>query len=289
MVCAPQTDRGSLTGEEAKGKEGKTMVREFVTELYRRDKLLAVVGWMNLALFVILLCIAPFDSRTVMGINPWIKPMKFAFSIAVYVWTVGWFLSYLPGPRWALRTVSRGASVAMLTEIACIVLQAARGTTSHYNVATPFDGAIFSTMGSMILANAFVAALLLVLFLIQPVGVNRVYLWGIRLGLLLLLLGNVEGFGMIRHGAHTVGLPDGGPGLPLVNWSTRAGDLRIAHLLALHAFQILPLAAYGLSRWKIDIPANRQLAYFFPFALAYLGVTALLFLQAVQGHPLIAL
>ncbi len=265
------------------------MVREFLTEIYRRDKLLAVVGWMNLALLVILLCIAPFDHRSVMGINPWIKPMKFAFSIAVYVWTVAWFLRYLPGPRWALRTVSWGATVAMLTEIACIVLQAARGTTSHYNVATPFDSAIFSTMGFMILANTVVAALLLALFLIQRVEVNPVYLWGIRLGLLLLLLGSAEGFGMILHGAHTVGLPDGGAGLPLINWSTRAGDLRIAHLLALHAFQILPLAAYGLSRRKMNIPASRQFAYFFTFALAYLAVAALLLLLAVHGHPLIAL
>jgi hypothetical protein len=264
------------------------MVREFVTELCRRDKLLAIVGGINLALFVILLCIAPLDSRMVLGINPWIKPSKFALSIVIYAWTVAWFLKYLPGPRWALRTVSWGVSAAILSEIACITLQAARGTTSHYNAATTFDLAVSAIMFFMILVNTLLVTLLLSLFLMQRVELNRVYLWGIRLGMVFLLLASAEGFGMVWHKAHTVGLYDGGPGLPLVNWSTRTGDLRIAHLLGLHAFQILPLAAYGLSRWKNDIPASRRLGYFFAFALAYLSVTALLLLQAVHGHPLLA-
>jgi len=265
------------------------MIREFIAEIFRRDRLLGVVGGANLALFGLMLCIAPFDTRTVMGINPWIKPMKFAFSIAVYVWTVAWFLKYLRGPRWALRMVSWGVSGAMVVEIACITVQAARGTTSHYNVATPFNAAIFGLMGGMIVVNTLLAVLLLSLFVIQRVDVDCVYLWGIRLGLVLLLLGSAEGMGMILHGAHTVGMPDGGPGLPLVNWSTQAGDLRSAHLLGLHAFQILPLAAYGLARRKIASANGRRLAFFFAFALAYLGVTILLFLQAVHGHALVRL
>lgn len=264
-------------------------MRDFFAEIYRRDRVLALVGWLNVGLFAVMLAIAPFDHRVVMGINPWIKPMKFAFSIAVYLWTLAWFVVYLPGPRWAVRIVRWGASIAMIAEIICITTQAARGTTSHYNVSTPFNFFVFQVMAVMILVNTLVAALVLFLFSAQRTALPSAYLWGIRLGLLLLLLGSTEGMVMILRYAHTVGLPDGGPGLPLVNWSTKVGDLRIAHLLGLHAAQILPLAGFAISRWKPQLSAARQMTLLFAFAAVYTAAGIAFFLQALHGRPLIAL
>ena len=171
----------------------------------------------------------------------------------------------------------------------CIILQAARGTTSHFNVKTAFDGAVFSTMGLMIAINTMLVLLALVLFFGRTAPLPRAFLWGIRLGLLLFFLASIEGMAMIAQMAHTVGQPDGGPGLPVVNWSTRAGDLRVAHFLGFHALQILPLFGYWLSRPRKQLPQQRQMAYLLIVAALYTSAGVLLFLQAMSGRPLISL
>src|SRR5262249_4951115 len=151
---------------------------------------------------------------------------------------------------------SWGISICMLTEIACIAAQAARGTTSHYNVTTPLDAAIFSTMGGMIASNSVFALVLLILFFVRTLEVPRSYLWGIRAGLVIFLAPSGIGGVMIAHGSHSVGVKGGGPGLPIVNWSTEGGDLRAAHFLGLHALQALPIIAFRISRhrsWTVTL------------------------------------
>ena len=262
--------------------------REFFGELYRRDRVLALTGWGTAALFVALLAVAPFDSRTVTGLNPWVKPLKFCLSITAYVWTLAWFLGHLR-TRWT-RLVGWGTSLVFVVEMACIVSQAARGVASHFNVATPYDDAVFSLMGMMIAFNTLLAALTLGLFFTRLRGpLAPAYLWGIRAGLVLFILGSLEGAVMGMNMAHTVGAPDGGPGLPFVNWSTRAGDLRVAHFLSFHALQLLPLAGYALSVYKSDWPRQRQVACVLALALLYAAGVALVFLRALGGRPLLSL
>lgn len=130
----------------------------------------------------------------------------------------------------------------------------------------------------------------LFLVLLQPLpALPPAYRWGIRIGVLLLLLGSGAGAIMIRNMAHTVGAPDGGPGLPLLNWSTRAGDLRAAHLLALHGLQVIPLVGWAISRWWKTAPVARQLAALGLVTLVYAALTFALFRQALAGRPVISL
>ena len=261
-------------------------MRALLAEIRRRDALLWGVGWLHVGLLALMLVAALLDSRQVLGINPWIKPMKFASSITLYVWTVAWLLGDVRGARGARRTVSVTVAVSMVVEIACIALQSARGTPSHFNDRTPFDGAVFSLMGTMIALNTLAALVLLVLLLVRAADRPRVYLWGARLGLLVFLGGSGVGQMMVGNGAHAVAVPDGGPGLPLVNWSTEGGDLRAAHMIGLHALQVLLLVGYALSRTRAGLGERARLAALLAFAAVYAAVGHFLLYQALSGRPL---
>jgi len=255
--------------------------------LYQSNRILTLTGGFHWLLVVVLLLIYPFDSRTILGISPWIKPIKFSVSIAIYVWTLAWYMRYLVDRARAVRIISCGVAISMLTEIACIVMQSARGTTSHFNGATTFDAAVFILMGVMIGLNAMLVVWVLVLFCKRGLRIPPAYAWGIRCGLLLFLLASVEGGIMIGNHAHTVGAPDGGPGLPLINWSREHGDLRVAHFLGMHALQILPFAGYLLGRSRRG--ESQQVRYVLGLAFLYLVATLVLFWMAMQGRPLVAL
>ncbi|MBD0260347.1 MAG: hypothetical protein ICV83_31915, partial [Cytophagales bacterium] len=114
---------------------------DFWTELAGRNRPLAYGGLAFLAMALVAAVLIPFDNRTVMGINPWIKPLKFDLSVAVYLWTLGWLLHALADRFPAsVRWISWGVLVCMVVEILCVKVQAARGVASHFNVATPLDG-----------------------------------------------------------------------------------------------------------------------------------------------------
>jgi hypothetical protein len=253
-------------------------------QLYESNPVLAVIGWMHWILAVALMLGVAFDSRTILGINPWIKPVKFSISIAIYVWTLAWFLRYLTGRTRAVRIISWVVAMTMVAEIIGITLQSARGVPSHFNMATPLDAAIFSAMGAVIGVNTVMIVWVCVLFFVDHPDLPLAYLWGIRFGLLLFLLAAAEGVFMVIHGSHTVCAPDGGAGLPFVNWSRAHGDLRVAHFAGMHALQVLPLFGYWMGR--SGRPEAAQVSYTSGVFFVYLGGMVLLFWIAWLGHPM---
>jgi len=262
------------------------MRRSVAGELYRRNPLLTLVGWLHVVLLLATIVGLATDDRVVMGVNAWLKPMKFMFSIVIYLWTIAWFSKYVRRPRWLLATVSVVIALTMVIESSCLLLQAARGTTSHYNTATDFDAAIFQTMGIMIGINMFTAVVILLMFARPAARLHPVYLWSIRAGFVSFLAGGLIGSVMISNGAHTFGVSDGGPGLPFLNWSTVGGDLRIAHGLALHALQILPLTGYAISGWSA-VPRMMMKFVLLALIVALYGAAVFaLYGQAIEGQPL---
>jgi hypothetical protein len=91
-------------------------------------------------------------------------------------------------------------------------------------------------------------------------------------------------------GAHSRGVADGGPGLPLVGWSTTGGDLRVGHFVGLHAMQVLPLLAFLLTRPAAlrRFSTRQRTLLVWTAGLGYLVLTLLTTWQALRGQPLIA-
>ena len=272
------------------------------TRLWRTDPLLVGTGVFLAALAVPFGLGLLLDPRIITGAPAWLKPLKFAVSTAIYAFTLAWVFTYLPDWPRTRRVVGAGTAAAFVLEVAMIGGQAWRGTTSHFNVATPFDAAVFGVMGLVIVLQTLLAVALAVALWRQPFA-DPALGWALRLGVIVTVLGAFTGGLMTRptsaqianahathqmplSGAHTVGAPDGGPGLPLTGWSTRHGDVRVPHFIGLHAWQALPLFVVLVLRHGRD---RTRTALAITAAGAYAAVFVGLLVQALRGLPVLPL
>jgi hypothetical protein len=233
-----------------------------------------------------------FDDRILTGVPIWLKPFKFAVSFVFYAWTLAWILAILPRRS---RAAERAGVVILgvaVVELAVIVTQVIRGTTSHYNVSTPLNETLWNLMGPSIMVLFFAQVVIAVVALRQRIP-DRPAAFAIRLGLGISLLGMAIAFIMTSQvtdsgliGAHSVGVPDGGPSMPVTGWSTTGGDLRISHFVGLHALQAIPLLAFGLARWTRFADTVRARLVLIGGS-AYAVLVLLLTWQALRAQPLL--
>lgn len=122
-------------------------IQRWLSLLWTSNRPLTFVGLLMVCDLGACLITMIFDSRQITGINAWIKPAKFALSSAVTCFSLAWIANYLvdwPKIRaWSGRVFA--ASIAL--EIVLIDLQAACGTSSHFNMAGTIDRVAFITIG----------------------------------------------------------------------------------------------------------------------------------------------
>jgi hypothetical protein len=271
--------------------------------LWRTERVLAGTAVLMLPFLALSLAGLALDPRTITGAPAWLKPAKFAVSIALFTVTLAWIFTHLPAWPRMRRMVGYVTSATFLSEMAIISLQVWRGTTSHFNVGTPLDTALWIAMGSAIAIQTLASVVVAYALWRQAFG-DRALGWALRLGLTISILGASTGGLMTRPtesqleearsegrmavaGAHTVGAPDGGPGLPGTGWSVTQGDLRVPHFVGLHAMQILPLLALWLSSRRF--PDTARLRLVLTAGFSYGALFGILLWQALRGdsmaHP----
>jgi hypothetical protein len=270
--------------------------------LFAASPALTILGFVMAADLVLTLCGLVVDRRVITGAPAWLKPAKFALSTMIAAWSFAFCIaSTTIWPR-VTRALDIALAVGLAIEIVLIDMQAARGTASHFNLATPFDEAVFAVMGVSILC-VWLGMLLLTIVLFRQPYASPAWGWSLRLGLVLALIGTGSGGLMTvptpqqlaaAHasgrlpiaGAHTVGAPDGGPGLPVTGWSADHGDLRVAHFLGMHGLQVLPLLAWWIGRRRFAGDDRAQVKLIFAMAASYLALFGLILWQAFRGQSI---
>jgi hypothetical protein len=264
-------------------------------------ELVATAGLMAIVLAVAVVGLA-IDPRVITGAPAWLKPAKFAVSIIIYTLTLAWIFTLLPEWPRTRRIIGWVTAITMVLEIGIIATQAGRGTTSHFNVGTAVDAALFFTMGFAILAQTL-STIAVAVALWRQRFPDAALGWALRIGMSLTIVGALTGGLMTRptaaqldaaragarmtvSGAHTVGAADGGPGLPATGWSTQHGDLRVAHFVGLHALQALALVSLLLASTGVR-PATRVRLVIIA-GVSHAALYVILLAQALRGVPMIA-
>jgi len=245
------------------------------------------------------------DHRIVTGTDLWLKPLKFALSVGIYSVTLSWLIgqfSQAARMRRAARLAGTVAVIGLVVEMVIIVGVAATGDTSHFNVSTGFHAALWSAMAISIVVVWVMTFVVSIALFRNPLG-DRARTLAIRAGAVLALIGMGLAFLMTGPtaaqlddyqgivGAHAVGVPDGGPGLPLLGWSTVAGDLRIPHFFGMHALQVLPFVVILLEllgrRLTVFADARVRLWLTRIAVTTFAATLAVLTLQAISGQSIV--
>jgi hypothetical protein len=249
------------------------------------------------------------DGRELMGQSIWAKPLKFGVSFVVYGATLAWLLPKLRRARRTMWTLGTAFAVTGMVDVGFVVVQAARGTYSHFNANTDaFNQIGQDVFSSGVIALFAVSLLIAVMLLFQRVG-EPALTWALRAGIGLAAVGMTVALFIVEStatgprmaedaygnpvslmGQHGVGAPDGG-GMPITNWSTVGGDLRVPHFIGLHAVQVFVLGVLVLTTlaarisWLRSERVRVQLT-----GVVILGYTALLAIttwQALRGQSLV--
>jgi hypothetical protein len=248
----------------------------FILTLKEKNETLYAFGLICLIASIVFLALTKFSNTQVYNVSAWYKPFKFAFSTFLFAWAMAWYCSYLPNFN---ITIFNWAIIVLLGfEIIYIAIQAGRGQLSHYNQTSAFYSFLYGCMAlAATLVTIYTAYVGILFFTNDFPELPNYYLWSIRLAIFIFVIFSFEGFVMGSRLTHTIGGPDGEAGIPVLNWSTKYGDPRIAHFIGMHALQVIPIVSFYLLK-------NTKATVI--LALLYFALAVFTLVQALQGKSM---
>jgi hypothetical protein len=198
------------------------------------------------------------------------------------------YLLYYVQNQKAVKRYSILAVVVMFYEQGVIVIQAFRGKLSHFNQNEIIGGILYAIMGIFIVALTTATLIITLRFIFQmKYEINSTFALSIKIGLIFFVIFSFLGGYMSIINSHNIGGKIGGAGLPILNWSTIIGDLRVAHFLGIHSLQIIPFLGYLISKKTENRLGSK--GYVWLFSILYFLFVSFTVWQALKGIPFIKL
>jgi len=226
-----------------------------------------------------LLAFALVDAAVWAGPIGFRKPAMFGFSIGVTLLSLAWLVRAFP-PRRLQAALLGVMSGSLLLEVVIIAVQRFRGVPSHFNMATVFDGVLWSMMGLAITIFALLAIVQAV-WSFGRLNAPPAMRTAIRASMVLLVFSQVSGQLIVFNGTSVV-LPGGefvATNLAQAATYGAAGNLKLPHAIALHGLQVLPL----LGLLVLRLPWTARVARFW-IALSGFGFLGLALTAQVQAY-----
>lgn len=259
------------------------------TGMFAAEPLFAATGALLALSLLITLPAAFLDVRTLLGENIWAKPIKFQFSLSIYLLTLAFFARWLPKGvthHIAYRIYAVLVVLCVVAEMAWIGGAAVYGTASHYNVTDPYLTAIYPVMG--VIAVFLTSATLfygVAIEIDRSSNLNAPMRLAVAVGLIMTFVATVIVASKLASlPGHSIGIASQGASLPILGWSREVGDLRVSHFFATHAMHAVPLAGLLASRLSGHLV---PLAFSWLASAAYGLIILLTYVQAVHGLPFV--
>jgi hypothetical protein len=196
----------------------------------------------------------------------WRKPAAFGVSFGLTLVTIVWVSRFVTLSERARARLLGAFTIACAIETLLVSIQTWRGVPSHFNTETTIDAIIARVLalGGLVLIVVIVT-LTIASFRRNPSTPISMHA-AIRAGFTSLLAAQILGGLMIARGMRLVFA-----GQPQTAYAT-GGILKPAHAMTMHAIQLLPMLAWGLS--LINWPERRRLTVVMAVAAAYLAIAA---------------
>jgi hypothetical protein len=204
----------------------------------------------------------------------WRKPILFCFASGVTSISLAWLAGKLQATRWD-NWLALIFGLALLAEVGLICLQQWRGVPSHFNHSTSFDANVLAWIKGLVLVVTLVIAVMTVRGF-GPLQMTRDVALAARAGMVLLLISCLLGFVSELHGERQL-LQDKSPDI-----YGDAGVMKFAHGMPMHAIQVLPLIAFGLSLVGLD--ENQRYKSVLSASIGFWGLAAYAAIQTFSGR-----